>query len=275
MQQEEFQFISHHGLQLFATSWQPEKVKGVVCLIHGLGEHLGRYQHVAHHLTQHGFACYAYDQRGHGKTPGKRGHAQQQPLWIDVENFMKKARADHLEVPMFLYGHSWGGNVVSNYLLRQPVHELTAAILTSPWFQLSFEPPAWQVKLGQMMSTIYPSFTQSNQLKEDFLSRDPQVGKDYREDPLVHDRISAGLFAGTLDSGRYALEHAHTIKIPTLVMHGTDDQITSYQASEAFAASNDLIQLKLWPQYRHETHNEIGKEAVLQFITDWLQQYVN
>lgn len=272
---EEFQLVSNEGLKLFGRSWVPQETRAVVCLVHGLGEHIGRYEHVAEHFIKLGYALYAYDQRGHGQSKGKRGHADQESLWNDVENIMKKARSEHLEVPMFLYGHSWGGNVVSNYLIRRNVKELTAAILTSPWFELSFKPPSWQIKLGRTMAKIYPAFTQSNRLNADFLSRDLQVGKDYIQDPLVHDQISAGLFLGTLDSGQYALENAQKLTIPTLVLHGTDDNITSFRASERFTQSSEQAQLKLWPDYRHETHNEIGKEEVLTFITDWLDQQMH
>ncbi len=272
MQTEEFLIISNDGLELFGRSWVPAEVRGVICLVHGLGEHIGRYHHVADHFTRLGFALYAYDQRGHGQTKGKRGHARQEPLWNDVENVMRKARVEHLYVPMFVYGHSWGGNVVANFLLKRSVREITGAVLTSPWFELSFEPPGWQIQLGRVMAKVYGKFTQSNQLDVAHLSRDLQVGQDYSNDPLVHDKISAALFLGTVDSGQYALENAHKLKVPTLVVHGTDDQITSAKASEKFVQSSDLAHLKLWPDYRHETHNEMGKETVLHYISDWIEQ---
>ena len=270
LQVEEFHLVSSSGRKLFAKSWSPSQPRAVICLVHGLGEHCGRYQHVGEHFTQQGFALFAYDQQGHGRSPGRRGHARQKQLWDDVETIMKQARSENLDIPMFLYGHSMGGNVVCNFLLRRNVAELRGAVITSPWLELSFQPPAWQVKLGRFMSKIWPSLTQPNSLDVSQLSRDPKVGEQYQQDPLVHDRISAALFVGTQESGAFALQNAANLKLPALIMHGTDDQITSADASTRFAGSSDMIQLKLWTDYRHETHNEYGKEEVLKFITDWI-----
>lgn len=274
MEAQEFELISNDGLELYGKAWVPADTRAVVCLVHGLGEHIGRYQHVAHHFNSQGLAIYGCDQRGHGRSPGKRGHARQEQLWNDVETLMKKARSDHLDLPMFLYGHSWGGNIAANFVLRRDTRELQAVVLTSPWLALSFQPPVWQVKLARMMAGIAPSFTQSNQLNPDHLSRDLKIGKAYRNDPLVHDKISAGLFLDTFNSGQYALEHARELRIPMLLMHGTDDEITSPEASEAFAKASELVTLKLWPQYRHETHNELGKEEVLAYLTDWILNHL-
>ena len=216
------------------------------------------------------------DHRGHGKSPGTRGHARCQNLWEDVESLMKHARLNHLDLPIFLYGHSWGGNIVSNYLLRKNVSEVRGAILSSPWLQLSFEPKKIELVLGRVMEKIYPAFTQSNGLKEDSLSRDPKVGEAYINDPLVHQKISAGLFVDAYNNGLFALEQAHIVSKPVLIFHGTDDPITSWQASEKFAqTAGPLATLKLWPDMRHETHNEIGKEQVLDYLCSWLLKLID
>ena len=270
MQSEQFTLVSNDGKELHAHCWSPENARAVVCLIHGFGEHIGRYHHVAQHLVNQGIAVFGHDQRGHGQTKGKRGHAQIEGVLNDVEALMKSARVAHLDLPMFLYGHSWGGNIVANYLLRRNISELTGGILTSPWFALSFEPPSWQISLGKLMASVFPGFTQNTKLNIEHLSRDLQVGQDYLADPLVHGKLSAGLFLETMDSGQYALAHSHKLKLPTLLMHGTDDQITSCSASEQFAQGSDRVTFKKWPEMRHETHNEVGKESVLQYLNDWL-----
>ncbi len=271
MQSLEFDLIATDGVRLYGKSWIPDEPRAVICLVHGLGEHLGRYEHVAAHLVAKGFALYAYDQRGHGRSHGKRGHGGQEQLWNDVETVLKKARSEYLYLPLFLYGHSLGGNVVISFLLRRNTAELSGAVITSPWLELSFKPPSWQVRLGKFMSRIFPSMTQPNSLDASHLSRDKQVAELYQSDPLVHDRISASLFVGAMESGEYAMKNASTLKTPLLVMHGTDDRITSPQASERFANASTLATIKLWPDFRHETHNEIGKEEVLDFLTNWLE----
>ncbi len=272
MNYQEFQFITRDGKTLHGKAWIPQEIRAVICLVHGLGEHSGRYTQLAEHLNLHGYALYGYDQRGHGKSEGTRGHARQEDLWDDVETIMKTARAEHLDLPLVLYGHSWGGNVVANFLLRRRVTEVKAAILSSPWLNLSFEPPAWKIRLGKMVAGIWPSLTQSNSLQAMDLSRDQAVVNDYQNDPLVHDRISAGLFIDTQKSGLFALAHSEKLRTPTLVMHGSDDRITSSEASQAFASGSDLADFKLWPDYRHEPHNDLGREVVMDYLTEWLEQ---
>ena len=182
---------------------------------------------------------------------------------------MKYARLHFLDVPLFLYGHSWGGNIVSNFILRRSSSEIHGAILSSPWLKLSFEPSKAEQLMARLMSKIYPSFTQSNGLDAEFLSRDPAVGVAYQNDPLVHIKISAGLFTEALANGSYALQHAGELCHPVLIFHGTDDSITSFRASQEFARSS-MANLKLWPDMRHETHNEYGNEEVLDHVSQWI-----
>ena len=161
---EVFALTAADGTTLHGRQWIPEDPIAMVCLIHGLGEHCGRFDHVARFLCKSGIAVYGMDLRGHGRSPGKRGHARCQNLWDDVEALMKHARLSQLDLPIFLYGHSWGGNIVSNFLLRRNASEVRGAILSSPWLKLSFEPKTVEKMLGQVMANIYPSFTQSNGL---------------------------------------------------------------------------------------------------------------
>ena len=272
MEPETFTIITNDGLELVGNWWQPKaNPVGVVCLVHGLGEHQGRYQHVIEHLGQH-LAFFTYDQRGHGKSPGKRGHAKSfNHLMNDVESLLKIARREYNSLPIYLYGHSMGGNIVANYLLQKVTTELAGAILSSSFLKLAFEPPSWKLKLGQIMASLWPAFTQSNELDPSDLSTDPGVGKDYLADPLVHNKISAGLFFALLESGSWALNNVHLLKLPVLVMHGTSDPITSSGGSEKFAGkAGSLATLKLWEGMKHEIHNEIEKEQVLNYLKEWL-----
>jgi len=272
--QEEFKLKAHDGTELYGRSWVPDNPRVVTCLVHGMGEHIGRYHHLASNFTSKGIAVFGIDQRGHGHNPGTRGHARCQSLWDDLESLMKFVRIRHLETPMFLYGHSWGGNIVSNFLLRRSSKEIAGAILSSPWLRLSFEPGKFQLVLADWMSKIFPSLTQANGLKPEFLSRDPAVGAAYMKDPLVHDKISAGLFSEAVANGNYALRHAVAISKPTLVFHGTDDSITSTAASQEFAGASEQIDFKSWPEMRHESHNELGKELVMEFTIQWINDQV-
>ena len=265
------------GHQLHGKSWLPDSSpKAVLVMIHGFYEHLGRYEHVATHFVNAGWVVYAIDQRGHGKTKGKRGHANFMQLFDDVETLLMQVRSDYTSLPIVLFGHSWGGCVVSNFLLRKPTGELTAAILSSAWLRLKLIPPKGKEVLGKMMAKLWPSLTISNKLGEGSLSRDPKVEQAYLEDPLVHDKISAGIFQAITDAGPWVIGQANELKVPTLIMHGTADRLTKHAASQQFAqTAGDQVTFKSWDGLFHEMHNEPEKEAVMDTMVNWMLGQLN
>jgi alpha-beta hydrolase superfamily lysophospholipase len=275
MQSGTFNFETKDGLTLLGRVWQTKgDPKGVVNLVHGLGEHSGRYAHVAEALTKAGYNFIGFDLRGHGLSEGKRGHSPNyDSLMDDVALFLDQSRGFFgSDQPHFLYGHSLGGSIVINYGLRRKP-ELAGVIATGPALALSFEPPKAKLSLGRMLARLAPAFTMNNTLDVNALARDEAVVKAYQDDVLVHDRISAKLTMDLLDSGKYALEHAADWELPLLLMHGTEDQISSCEGSEAFASrGNGHVTLKLWDGYYHEIHNDLGKEKVIAAVIDWLNE---
>jgi len=277
MKHTEFKFKTFDGLQLFGQNWQPENhPKAVICLVHGMGEHSGRYAHVADALTQAGYVLFTFDLRGHGQSEGPRGHTPSyEALMQDISSLLGLANKQFPQLPSFLYGHSLGGNLVLNYILRyQP--RLKGVIVTDPWLRLSFEPPASKIILGQMMNKIWPSFSQSSGLDTKALSHDPEVVHAYKNDPLVHDHISARMFIGIYQAGQWALEHASEFSLPLLLMHGGEDKIISVEAGREFAGKiKENCTLKIWDGLYHEIHNEPEKEEVFKFLIDWLDKEVS
>ncbi len=271
-----FEYIlAAKGRNLYAQYWRPAgEMRGVVCLLHGLGEHSSRYTHVAVAFNQAGYAVMSYDQRGHGKTPGARGHVNSYDMLLDdAELLLKDAARRFPESPIFLYGHSLGGGLVLNLVLqRNP--SITGVIATAPSLRLAFEPPAVKVFLGRLMDKIKPDFTQASGLETAALSRDPEIVRAYENDPLVHDKVSARLFTSFFDAGLSALVHAAEFSCPLLLMHGADDRLTSVQASREFAAAaGEQCTLKIWDGLYHEIHNEPEKDQVIAVMIDWLNQH--
>lgn len=262
------------AVPLFARAWTPETPpRGVVCLVHGLGEHSGRYAPLAAHLNAAGFAVLAFDLRGHGRSGGKRGHFVYADALDDITRLVDEAQRRFGAVPRFLYGHSLGGNLVLNYILRRPVEKLHGAVASGPWLRLAFEPPAYKVFLARSVGKLLPTLLQPSGLQPEYLSRDPVVVKAYVEDPLVHDRISAGMFLEAYEAGLWALEHAADLKVPLLLMHGADDHLTSPEASREFCQrAGEKCTFRLWEGMYHEVHNEPGKEEVYRTVVDWLAQ---
>ncbi|MEZ4825306.1 MAG: alpha/beta hydrolase [Bacteroidia bacterium] len=253
--------------------WEPSiPAKAVVCLVHGHGEYTGRYHYVAQLLNEAGIAVISFDNFGHGKTPGKRGVIPSyDAIMRALASLLDEAAQRWPAKPRFLYGHSMGGNFVVNHALRLNP-SIVGVIATSPWFKLSIKPPAAQVFLARLMMKIAPGFAQSTRLNPAFISRDPAEVDRYRNDPLIHDKMSANLFFSTYNAGLWALEHAGKFHLPLLVHHGTGDQITSWEASEAFAqtAGGGDVTLKLWKGLYHETQYEPEKDTVIGFTRDWI-----
>ncbi|MBC8206216.1 MAG: lysophospholipase [Kiritimatiellaeota bacterium] len=262
------------GLKLCGQEWTPDaEVKAVVCLVHGLGEHCGRYEHVAETLNRHRIALVAFDLRGHGQSGGKRGHAPSyERLMSDIFQGLENARKRYPNLPLFLYGHSLGGNLVIHYALQKHP-DLTGVIASAPLLRLPFEPPAWKTGLLRRMYALWPRLTLPSGLETAALSRDTGVVRAYRNDPLVHDRISARLGVDMLDAGEWNLEHAAEFPLPLLLMHSDTDRITCAQASREFAKrAGQTCTLKVWEKLYHDLHQEAEQREVLAVVLEWMEQ---
>lgn len=268
-------FQTADGLQLFAQDWVPEGTpRAVVCLVHGLGEHIGRYPHVAAALNSAGYALLGFDLRGHGQSPGQRGHA---PSWDtlldDIGQLLQDAQQHFPDRALFLYGHSMGGILVLSYALRRKP-QLCGAIVTSPLLRTAFQPPAWKLWLGKTLYNLLPAFSLSNELDPRGLSHDQKVVDAYVNDPLVHNRVSARLAMDMLWAGEWALEHAAEFPLPLLLMHGAADPICSPEASREFAArAPGECAFKLWDGLYHEIHNEPEQQQVFDVMVEWLGKH--
>jgi alpha-beta hydrolase superfamily lysophospholipase len=256
------------GLSLAWYRWDPAGTRrGTILLAHGLGEHAGRYGHVARAFTQAGFVVLAYDARGHGRSGGPRGHSPSHRQTLDdLDQVLKTATGR----PRFAYGHSMGGQQVLSRGLENP-DGLDGVIATSPWFRLAFPAPRPKVFLGRALQSVVPAVTLASGLDQPSLSRDPAVVAAYASDPLVHDRISFRLGLDLLDGGQRLLSQAEAFRLPVLLMHGSADCLIDPEATRLFyedAASLDKT-LRVWPGLLHETHNEPEWQDVVQVSTGW------
>ncbi|MEB3101727.1 alpha/beta hydrolase [Ferviditalea candida] len=278
MSYSDFEWRGPDGMRIFACEWRPPEgvpVKAAIGIVHGMGEHSGRYRHVAEMLIAEGYAVLVYDQPGHGRTEGLRGHAESYEVLLDqVGLLLDELDRRYPKLPRFLYAHSMGGNVALNYLLRRKP-KLNGAVVTGPWLKLAFTPPPVQVFMGRIMNRIYPKFTNKRPLVAEHLTSDPEMAKLYVEDPLGHGSISVRFFFDVDRAGLWALEHAGELSVDLLLMHGSDDQVTSILASKQFAErAGSLCTFMEWPGYRHELHNELGREEVFAAMRQWLSGHL-
>ena len=274
MKHDEFSIETADNLTLYGQEWAPGgAIRAAVCLVHGLGEHSSRYAHVAEILAEAGYAMLAFDKRGHGRSDGQRGHAPNYDILLDdIESLLEEAEKRHPQRPLFLYGHSMGGNLVINYALRRRP-KLAGVIATSPWLRLAGEPSKVRLLLAQVMDVLAPSLSMSSNIPAEAISRDPVEVEAYRSDPLIHDRITPRLGMSLLDGAQWALEHAEEFPLPLLITHGSGDRLTSAEASAEFAQRVDDCTFQLWEDLHHETHNEPEKEEVLALIVGWLDEH--
>jgi len=273
-----FFWNSKDGNRTYVRCWEPEAnaPKAVINLVHGMGEHVDRYEHVADFFTARDYAVIGIDHRGHGKSDGNRGHIPSYDAILDdIEMLLRKSAEMFPGIPAFLYGHSMGAGVSANYLIRRQPKGLKATLLSAPYFRLAFPQPAPKIWLGRLTQNLVPKLSLPTGLNADHISRDKTVVTRYKNDPLVHDKISAMMGISLVDAGEYALEHAAEVSIPTLIMHGTGDQLTSADASKEFAATaGDTVQIKLYDGLYHEIHNEPEKEQVLADILSWFESHL-
>jgi alpha-beta hydrolase superfamily lysophospholipase len=263
--------------RLYAWTREPAgEPRGVFALVHGMGEHSRRYDHLGEFWQQRGYASAGFDHRGHGRSDGPRGHTPSyEQLMDDIKALLDAVAQRWPDRPVVLYGHSLGGNLVLNYAIRRqpPLAAVVAVVATSPYLRLAFAPPAWRIAAARLLRRAAPSIVQRTGLSVAALSHDPAVGKRLESDPLVHDRISAGLFTAAHDAGSFALAHAGALRLPTLVMHGSADRITSVEASREFvAAAAGRATLRIWDGWYHELHNEPEWEDAASFVLAWIDQ---
>jgi acylglycerol lipase len=268
------------GGETFLLRGWPSKARSrtLLAIHHGLGEHSGRYESFARHLVELPVQLWSYDLRGHGESTGKRGHAEGLSQLADdfgalLPVMMERSQADHAIV----FGHSLGAAAMGWYLTHHTLPGyVTAALLSAPAVKVPGTLGVRVRKLaGRALSRFVPSLTLPSGLDSNYISSDPSEVARYRQDPLIHDRLSVRLGLSILDGGPQIVQRAGQVKLPVLMWHGLDDGIVDVAGSrELFAAwgGTDKAFVEL-PGYRHESHHERPDRAASLFerIRAWLQ----
>lgn len=238
----------------------PEKV---VVFIHGIGEHAGRYDRMAGYFAEEKIAAVSMDLRGHGRTEGIRGHcAPREELLKDIDVLLEHAQKLYPGVPLVIYGHSMGGNIALDYRARGNKNDLPCGyVISAPWIRLCMAGGGIMAKLLVPLSKIAPKLTITQSIGEEYLGNEKYV-KPYKEDPLVHSKVSvlcalAGFSTGLALEKGINEDNGRAKRIPCLLMHGTDDKICDIEGSRRFAKYQDPEYFRMieWPGYYHEIHN--------------------
>ncbi|MCA3237305.1 MAG: lysophospholipase [Curvibacter sp.] len=270
-------YVASDGDNLAVQDWPlgpGTRLRGVVLLVHGLGEHAGRYEHLARWLNERGFAVRGYDQYGHGESGGVRGGLpSSQRLVEDLADILGSTRKRmQASTPLILLGHSLGG-LVAAQLVAQGLGRVDGLVLSSPALDPGLS--AFQKLLLAVLPSVAPDLRVRNGLDPSWLSHDPQVVQAYQQDRLIHDRISGRLARYIADTGPLVLAAAPRWQVPTLLLYAGADRLVSPHGSAAFAraAPARVVESELYPDLYHEIFNEQAREPVYARLGAWLDRW--
>jgi len=275
----ESEMAGRDGITFFIQGWEPDTdPRASLALIHGLGEHTGRYAHVGRAMTDLGYALVGFDLRGHGRSGGARGHAASLDVYMqDIRQFLDLLAQRYPGIPHFLYGHSLGGLLSLSYALQYSAG-LKGVMVTGAALRSSLQEQKGKIAIAKLLGALLPALTLQSGLDPTTISRDRKVVDAYVSDRLVHYSTSLGLGKSALSAIDLCFARASEFDLPLLMMHGMDDKLTYASGSEDFAklagkAGRDVT-LKLWDGLYHELHNEPEQAEVFKFMTEWLDKHL-
>ena len=265
-------FTTSKNQELFSQTWPVSSPKAVIVIAHGLGEHSGRYKHVAEFLNQHGYSVAALDHQGHGQSIGQKGHIDSFEDYIsDLYDFIQITKKENPDKELYLLGHSMGGLIATGYVLRHS--NVDKVIISAPPYGVSGKSAQIQLKIGAFLGKFFPKTSTSNNLDASNVCSTQSVVDAYIADELVHDQISLGWGRAFLNEQNYIRENLVNIDIPLLMLLPQADVITDPKTTdECFKQMpQDNKTIKYYPNSFHEVLNEeIDGPRALAHIIEWL-----
>ena len=262
--------IKDHSIYL--RKWEVQDAKANLYIAHGLGEHGGRYEHLALHFNQLGFNVYAHDHQGHGKSSGTRGHINS---FADYSDDLKTVidATSNTNSTNYLLGHSLGGVIASGFLLRHPT-VIAKSIISAPGFEKKSPPNPIKASTGKLLANLFPKLTLWNEIEAEWICSTKEVVETYKNDPLVHDRVSTKFFTSFLAESNFIKDNVSKTNTPTLMLIPGSDIIVNHEVSKNLFASFGFEDNKLveYPDSYHELLNEDSVRLLAyKEIEDWLQ----
>ncbi|GAB4323689.1 MAG: alpha/beta hydrolase [Dehalococcoidia bacterium] len=272
---EELLIAPPAGPRLFEQSWLPDgAAKASVAVVHGLGEHSGRYAPLADELTRHGYAVHALDLRGHGRSEGERAYVTSFGAYLDdLQRFLARVRRPG--EPLFVLGHSMGGTIVTLAAIARGI-EAEGIVLSGPALPDGRQPSWLQRSVIRVLARVAPR-TPLMRLDANLISRDPEVVERYLVDPLVyHGRLRAGFIAAFMRALARIGRDMERFDLPLLILHGSEDRLASPEGSRMLRsrAGSDDVTFKLYRGLYHEVLNEPERARVLKDVIEWLDAHV-
>ncbi|MGD0573988.1 MAG: lysophospholipase [Anaerolineales bacterium] len=275
MKHTEGSFKGMGGLELYYQNWLPDgPFRAVLCIVHGVGEHSARYGNVVSYFVPRGYAVYGFDLRGHGRSPGQRGHINSWAEYReDTHAFMELVRGREPKASLFQWGHSMGSLISMDYALHYP-EGLRGAVISGSALEPVASPAL--IAVAKVLSRLWPTFSLTTGLEVEAISRDPAVVKAYQEDPLVHGKSSPRWGTEFLNTIEWIKAHLQDWRVPVIILHGGGDRIVSPRGSQLFFDALPIAdkELHIYEQGYHEPHNDIERERVFADVETWLKKHV-
>ena len=275
MVNQHFENIISNKKNIFLRSWPSnnDPIYNII-IIHGLGEHSGRYKEFASFFIKKNIGVFSFDLIGHGKSDGLKGHISNIKDFTDsIEEVLIEVRRKFINTPIIIFGHSLGGCLALNYLIERKSKEITLAIISSAWIETKIKIPKYLLFIQKIMHTLFPRVRLNNRLDVKDLSKDIKIVDKYKNDPLVHDKISLNLLSEINKTIKKIKNKNYNIEIPVLIIHGKKDKIISYKGSELISKKIKDSKLKLYDNVYHEPHNDNEKKEILEYYYDFIQNH--
>ena len=270
-------FRGANGLSLFYQAWYPSgTAKAVLALVHGFGEHCDRYATVTTALTEAGYAVFGFDNQGHGRSEGQRGHINRWHEYRDnVSAFLTQVRHHEPDLPLFVLGHSLGGLIVLDFALNAP-QGLSGIVISGPPIRPVGIAKPYLVAIARVLSGIWPRFSMDVGAGAETLSRDPAIVNQTEDDPLTHSVATVRWGTECLVAIAAVRRNVAQMQVPILLVHGSADKVNDVKGSkEIFERIPSDKTLKIYPGSYHEPHNDLDRNQVMNDIVEWLDNHLD
>lgn len=265
------------GASLYYQKWMPVHPKAIIVFAHGLTDHVGRYGSFTRYFATRGYGVCLYDLRGHGKSGGRRTHVNRFYDYLyDLSQFLGFVKSNSPAAPIFLAGHSFGGQIVLNFIIRY-AKEIRGVVALSPSIEMKLDIPSWKIRLGKFGAKWFPILRVGYNLDPNLLSHDKRVIEEYQQDPNVSRDITLRCGLEILKNTELVMALAGRIHLPILLMHGGSDKICDPEATKKFYMRVPVYnkQLKIYPGLYHELLNEEGRNQVFADMETWFENQLD
>lgn len=278
-QRSETFFKAHDGTQLFLQKWLAPQSKGFIFFTHGQAEHSDCYHRLIQAFEHQHWSFIGWDLRGHGRSEGLRGYAKDFDDYVlDFQSFIDFCTKlpETADMPIVLLSHSMGGLIQTCSLLEKSIPQATVQVLSSPLFGVSVEVPAWKDTGATVLNSFLPKLTLGNEIKNEALTRDLDIIREYEKDTYRHNKISSGVYLGFKREFKKVMTRASEITLPTFMHISDNDPVVSSTSALKFfdQISSAHKGLKIVEGGKHELYNDTPRQEVFKAVIEFLKPFL-